>query len=291
MLLSMTGFGKATCEIKNQKLTVEIKSLNSKQFDLSSRIPNDYREKELEIRNILANKLIRGKVDISIYTEVSNADAAAAEINADVVKAYYKQLNELAAELGIVTGSELLSTILRLPDAMKTNRNELDENDWALILKTIEDAADQLVAFRQQEGKALANDIATRIYTIQNLLSQVPQYERPRIDRIKERIKGDLEEFIKLENINRDRLEQEMIFYIEKLDINEEKVRLANHCKYFLDTMNTEGAGRQLGFIAQEMGREINTLGSKANDSEMQKLVVGMKDELEKIKEQSLNVL
>ncbi|MBR5644552.1 MAG: hypothetical protein IKW77_10240, partial [Salinivirgaceae bacterium] len=236
MLLSMTGFGKATCEIKNQKLTVEIKSLNSKQFDLSSRIPNDYREKELEIRNILANKLIRGKVDISIYTEVSNADAAAAEINADVVKAYYKQLNELAAELGIVTGPELLSTILRLPDAMKTNRNELDENDWALILKTIEDAADQLVAFRQQEGKALANDIATRIYTIQNLLSQVPQYERPRIDRIKERIKGDLEEFIKLENINRDRLEQEMIFYIEKLDINEEKVRLANHCKYFLDT-------------------------------------------------------
>ena len=287
----MTGFGKATCEIKNQKLTVEIKSLNSKQFDLSSRIPNDYREKELEIRNILANKLIRGKVDISIYTEVSNADAAAAEINTDVVKAYYKQLNELAAELGIVTGPELLSTILRLPDAMKTNRNELDENDWALILKTIEDAADQLVAFRQQEGKALANDIATRIYTIQNLLSQVPQYERPRIDRIKERIKGDLEEFIKLENINRDRLEQEMIFYIEKLDINEEKVRLANHCKYFLDTMNAEGAGRQLGFIAQEMGREINTLGSKANDSEMQKLVVGMKDELEKIKEQSLNVL
>ena len=290
MLLSMTGFGKATCEIKNQKLTVEIKSLNSKQFDLSSRIPNDYREKELEIRNILANKLIRGKVDINIYTEVSNADAAA-EINTDVVKAYYQQLKQIANEIGIEPGPELLSTILRLPDAMKTGRNELDEDDWALIIRTVEEAADQLVAFRQQEGKALATDISTRIFTIQSLLAQVPQYERPRIDRIKERIKGDLEEFIKLENINRDRLEQEMIFYIEKLDINEEKVRLANHCQYFLDTMNNEGAGRQLGFIAQEMGREINTLGSKANDSEMQKLVVGMKDELEKIKEQSLNVL
>ena len=288
----MTGFGKATCEIKNQKLTVEIKSLNSKQFDLSSRIPNDYREKELEIRNILANKLIRGKVDISIYTEVSNADAAAAEINADVVKAYYKQLNELAAELGIVTVPELLSTILRLPDAMKTNRNELDENDWALILKTIEDAADQLVAFRQQEGKALANDIATRIYTIQNLLSQVPQYERPRIDRIKERIKGDLEEFIKLENINRERLEQEMIFYIEKLDVNEEKQRLTQHLNYFIETIEGNcGQGKKLGFISQEMGREINTLGSKSNHAEMQKIVVKMKDELEQIKEQVLNVM
>ena len=290
MLLSMTGFGKATCEIKNQKLTVEVKSLNSKQFDLTSRIPNDYREKEMEIRNILANKLIRGKVDISIYTEVNNVDAAA-EINTDVVKAYYQQLSKIAAELGIQTGPELLSTIIRLPDAMKTGRDELDEADWALIIKTVEDAADQLVAFRKQEGVALANDLSTRISNIQNYLAQVPQYERPRIDRIKERIKGDLEEFIKLENIIRDRLEQEMIFYIEKLDINEEKVRLANHCKYFLDSMNEEAAGRQLGFIAQEIGREINTLGSKANDSEMQKLVVCMKDELEKIKEQSLNVL
>ncbi len=286
----MTGFGKATCEIKNQKLTVEVKSLNSKQFDLTSRIPNDYREKEMEIRNILANKLIRGKVDISIYTEVNNVDAAA-EINTDVVKAYYQQLSKIAAELGIQTGPELLSTIIRLPDAMKTGRDELDEADWALIIKAVEDAADQLVAFRKQEGVALANDLSTRISNIQNYLAQVPQYERPRIDRIKERIKGDLEEFIKLENINRDRLEQEMIFYIEKLDINEEKVRLANHCKYFLDSMNEEAAGRQLGFIAQEIGREINTLGSKANDSEMQKLVVCMKDELEKIKEQSLNVL
>lgn len=286
----MTGFGKATCEIKNQKLTVEVKSLNSKQFDLTSHIPNDYREKEMEIRNILANKLIRGKADISIYTEVNNVDAAA-EINTDVVKAYYQQLSNIAAELGIQTGPELLSTIIRLPDAMKTGRDELDEADWALIIKTVEDAADQLVAFRKQEGVALAKDLSTRISNIQNYLAQVPQYERPRIDRIKERIKGDLEEFIKLENINRDRLEQEMIFYIEKLDINEEKVRLANHCKYFLDTMNEEAAGRQLGFIAQEIGREINTLGSKANDSEMQKLVVCMKDELEKIKEQSLNVL
>ena len=290
MLLSMTGFGKATCEIKNQKLTVEVKSLNSKQFDLTSRIPNDYREKEMEIRNILANKLIRGKVDISIYTEVNNVDAAA-EINTDVVKAYYQQLSKIAAKLGIQTGPELLSTIIRLPDAMKTGRDELDEADWALIIKAVEDAADQLVAFRKQEGVALAKDLSTRISNIQNYLAQVPQYERPRIDRIKERIKGDLEEFIKLENINRDRLEQEMIFYIEKLDINEEKVRLANHCKYFLDSMNEEAAGRQLGFIAQEIGREINTLGSKANDSEMQKLVVCMKDELEKIKEQSLNVL
>ncbi len=286
----MTGFGKATCELSNKKLTIEVKSLNSKQLDLNSRIPNFYREKEMEIRNLISDKLLRGKVDFSMYSELNDVESAST-INADVVKSYYSQLSKIADELGLPASADLLGTIMRLPDVLKTDHEELDDNEWSTIRKSIEDALDQLVAFRKQEGKALAKDIADHIYKIQEYLAQVPTYERPRIDRIKERIKGDLNEFIKLENINMDRLEQEMIFYIEKLDITEEKVRLANHCKYFLDTMNGDATGRQLGFIAQEMGREINTLGSKANDSEMQKLVVCMKDELEKIKEQSLNIL
>lgn len=290
MLLSMTGFGKATCELSNKKLTIEVKSLNSKQLDLNSRIPNFYREKEMEIRNLISDKLLRGKVDFSMYSELNDVESAST-INADVVKSYYSQLSKIADELGLPASADLLGTIMRLPDVLKTDHEELDDEEWSTIRKSIEDALDQLVAFRKQEGKALAKDIADHIYKIQEYLAQVSTYERPRIDRIKERIKGDLNEFIKLENINMDRLEQEMIFYIEKLDITEEKVRLANHCKYFLDTMNGDATGRQLGFIAQEMGREINTLGSKANDSEMQKLVVCMKDELEKIKEQSLNIL
>jgi len=290
MLLSMTGFGKTTCTLKNKKLTIEIKSLNSKQLDLNSRVPADYREKEMDIRNMLSNKIIRGKVDFSIYTEVCNTEAPT-EINTEIVKAYYRKLSQIADELKLNSSIELLSIAMRLPDAMKTDHEELDEQDWITLLNATEDAANQLIAFRKQEGIALAKDIADRIRNIQNLLAKVPEYETARIDRIKERIRKDLNEFIKIENINKDRFEQEMIFYIEKLDITEEKVRLANHCKYFLDTMEKEASGRQLGFIAQEMGREINTLGSKANDSEMQKIVVCMKDELEKIKEQILNVL
>jgi len=289
MLLSMTGFGKTTCEVGNKKLTIEIKSLNSKQLDLNSRVPANYRDREMEIRNILSNKLIRGKVDFTMYSEMGNTDALT-EINTDVVKTYCKQLAQIAEELKI-GATDVLSIAMRLPDAMKTEHEEINDEDWKIISNAIEDAANQLIAFRKQEGIALANDIANRIYNIQNLLAKVPEYETARIDRIKERIRKDLNEFIKAENINQDRFEQEMIFYIEKLDITEEKVRLANHCKYFLDTMQQEAQGRQLGFIAQEMGREINTLGSKANDSELQKIVVCMKDELEKIKEQILNVL
>ncbi len=289
MLLSMTGFGKTTCEVENKKLTIEIKSLNSKQLDLNSRVPANYRDREMEIRNILSNRLIRGKVDFTMYSETGNTDAPT-EINTDVVKTYCKQLSQIADELKI-GAADVLSIAMRLPDAMKTGHEEINDEDWKTISNAIEDAANQLIAFRKQEGIALADDIANRIYNIQNLLAQVPQYETARIDRIKERIRKDLNEFIKTENINQDRFEQEMIFYIEKLDITEEKVRLANHCKYFLDTMRQEAQGRQLGFIAQEMGREINTLGSKANDSELQKIVVCMKDELEKIKEQILNVL
>lgn len=289
MLLSMTGFGKTTCEVGNKKLTIEIKSLNSKQLDLNSRVPANYRDREMEIRNILSNKLIRGKVDFTMYSEMGNTDALT-EINTDVVKTYCKQLAQIAEELKI-GATDVLSIAMRQPDAMKTEHEEINDEDWKIISNAIEDAANQLIAFRKQEGIALANDIANRIYNIQNLLAKVPEYETARIDRIKERIRKDLNEFIKAENINQDRFEQEMIFYIEKLDITEEKVRLANHCKYFLDTMQQEAQGRQLGFIAQEMGREINTLGSKANDSELQKIVVCMKDELEKIKEQILNVL
>lgn len=290
MLLSMTGFGKASCEVNNKKLTIEIRSLNSKQLDYNSRIPGYYREKEIEIRNLLSAMVIRGKVDFTMYSEVNNAEAAA-EINTDVVKAYYKQLSQIANEIGIDTPTDLLASIMRLPDTLKNDHEVLDESEWEVIKTTIIEAINQLIAFRQQEGVALAKDIATRIENIKNLLAEVPKYETARITRIKERIKTDLLEFIKPDSINQDRFEQEMIFYIEKLDITEEKVRLANHCEYFLNTMQQEAAGRQLGFIAQEMGREINTLGSKANDSELQKIVVCMKDELEKIKEQVLNVL
>jgi uncharacterized protein (TIGR00255 family) len=291
MLVSMTGYGKANCELGNKKLAIEIKSLNSKQFDLNTRLPGFYREKEMEVRNLLSGQLDRGKVDFTMYSEMSAVENGSV-INTDLVKMYFNQLAVVAKDLNLAASAELLSVVMRLPDVMKTEREELSEDEWLQIIPGIQSAIDSVIVFRKQEGQALAKDIAGRIHIIMNYLEQIEPLEKPRIIRIKERIKTNLAEFIDAENIDKNRLEQELIFYIEKLDVTEEKVRLTNHCQYFLKTMELdEPVGRKLGFISQEMGREINTLGSKANDSDMQKLVIKMKDELEKIKEQVLNVL
>lgn len=291
MLVSMTGFGKATCELENKKLTIEIKSLNSKQLDINSRIPGFYREKEIEIRNLISKSLARGKVDFSLYAEVAGVEGNSV-INAEIVKAYFKQLKPLADEFGVQNGNELLATIMRLPDTLKTEREELDEAEWKVVSESIQKALNDLMSFRNQEGVALTKDIQERVLSIQQLLSQVEPLENNRMDRVKKRLRNNLKELMESDEIDENRFEQELIFYLEKYDITEEKVRLANHCKYFLSTMQlNEPVGKKLGFITQEIGREINTLGSKANDADLQKLVVLMKDELEKIKEQLLNVL
>jgi len=288
----MTGFGKAVCELENKNLVIEIKSLNSKQLDLNCRMPSFYREKEFEVRNMVNNSMIRGKVDFVMYSEMSNLETVST-INAETVKVYYEQLVSVSQQLGVDSSSaQMFEMAMRMPDVLKTEHEDLTEDEWSIVAKSVQQAIDALVAFRTQEGAALEKDLTKRINLIQSLLAKVPEYERPRIDRIKERIKGDIAELVGLENLDKNRLEQELIFYIEKLDITEEKVRLANHCDYFLKTMQQGGpVGRQLGFVAQEIGREINTLGSKANDSDLQIIVVAMKDELEKIKEQILNVL
>jgi uncharacterized protein (TIGR00255 family) len=287
----MTGYGKALCEIGNKKLTIEIKSLNSKQLDLNTRLPGFYREKEIEVRNLISRRLERGKVDFSLYAEVTGSENNSV-INTEIVKNYYQQLSKISNELGIGSKTELLQIIMRLPDVLKTEREELDEGEWKLILEGIEKSMDELNKFRAQEGKALEKDITERTQIILDLLKQVDPLEKQRIIKVRERLRQNLKELSENDEYDENRFEQELIFYIEKLDITEEKIRLANHCEYFINNLgNEENVGKKLGFITQEMGREINTLGSKANDSDMQKLVIKMKDELEKIKEQLLNVL
>ena len=288
----MTGFGKATLELENKKVSIEIKSLNSKQLDINTRIPNLYKEKDLVLRNEIKNKLERGKVEFSIFIESIGSDKEA-KINKPIVQEYYQQLLELSKELGIAMDKEpILQTIVKLPDALKVEYQELDEEEWNKIFNGFILALKELISFRQQEGTALQTDIFGRIENIENLLNEVAQYESKRIDTVKTRINDNLNDFVEKQNVDKNRFEQEIIYYLEKLDITEEKVRLANHCKYFIETANSNDAvGKKLGFIAQEIGREINTLGSKANDSDIQKIVIQMKDELEKIKEQILNVL
>ena len=284
MLISMTGFGKAICELGSKKLTIEIKSLNSKQLDINSRMPGFYREKEIEVRNLISKKLERGKIDFAMYAEVTGTENNSV-INAELVKAYYHQLAKVSEELGIDNKSELLQIVMRLPDTLKTEREELDENEWLDVVKFIEAALDELIKFRIQEGRALEKDIVERIEIIKDLLKQIDPLEKQRIERFKDRLRQNLRELSENDEYDENRFEQELIFYLEKLDITEEKVRLANHCEYFVKNVNKdETVGKKLGFISQEMGREINTLGSKANDSDMQKLVIKMKDELEKIK-------
>jgi len=287
----MTGYGRVVADIPGKKVTVEVKTLNSKQLDLSVRLPSYYREKELEIRNLLSKTLIRGKVDFSMYVEVVS-EATNVSINEPVYKSYFNQLNQIYSNLHIEMPSEVHSGILRLPDVLSTVHEELNESEWENIRKIIEQAIAACDKYREEEGQSLLNDFNERISDIQNLLEQIFPLEQMRIDSIRQRIRTKLDEFIDKDSIDENRFEQELIHFLDKIDINEEMVRLANHCKYFVTTMSDEGGnGKKLGFIGQEIGREINTLGAKANDAAMQKIVVLMKDQLEKIKEQSLNVL
>ena len=291
MIKSMTGYGKAECELAQKKITIEVKSLNSKVLDVNTRIPGVYREKEIDIRRELSDKLIRGKVDLSIFSESLGVESNSA-INSSMVKSYFNQLSQISNELSIPVSEITLQIIMQLPEVVKTTRDEFDESEWKLILGAIREALNGLDTFRVQEGLSLYTDIILNLNTITTLLDQIAPYELERTSKVKERILDGLKDLSSPEGVDHNRLEQEMIFYLEKLDINEEKVRLGNHCSFFLETLElNEPVGKKLGFIAQEIGREINTLGSKANHTEMQKLVIGMKDALERIKEQLLNAL
>ena len=292
MIQSMTGYGKATAELSDKKINVEIKSLNSKAMDLSTRIAPLYREKEIEIRNEIAKALERGKVDFSLWIDKKDACELITPINQDVVVAYYERIRTISETTGIPAPEDWFSTLLRMPDVMtKNDIQELSEEEWKAVHATVLQAIQNLVDFRIQEGAALEKKFREKISNIAKLLTSVDPYEKERVEKIKERITDALEKTISVD-YDKNRLEQELIYYIEKLDINEEKQRLSNHLKYFINTMEDgSGQGKKLGFIAQEMGREINTLGSKSNHAEMQKIVVQMKDELEQIKDQVLNVM
>lgn len=286
----MTGFGKVTAELPSKKVTVEIKALNSKQLDLSTRIPSIYKDKEMELRSLLLQSLERGKVEFTIYIEYIGKNTPT-QINLSAVENYYNQIKDIAEKLGIAVPSDWFQTLLRMPDAIKSETVEPDETEWEVVYEAVKDAIKQLCDFRIQEGAMLQKLFEQKIANITALLHQVSEYEGERLEKIKTRIMDNLQK-IAGQDYDKNRFEQEMIYYIEKLDVNEEKNRLDNHLKYFLSTMdNGHGQGKKLGFIAQEMGREINTLGSKSNHAEMQKIVVQMKDKLEQIKEQVLNVL
>lgn len=286
MIHSMTGFGKACLQLPTKKITIEVKSLNSKNLDLNVRLPLSYREKELTLRNQIALELERGKVDFSLFCEIT-AEETSSKINAPIVLAYIEQMKAIIPN---ADATELMKMAVRMPDALKVERSDFDETEWKEIEVVIQEAIQSMKAFRVSEGKSLENDFRARIANIFTYMDQVSLLDKERIVSVKERLRANLLE-LQL-NIDENRFEQEVIYYLEKLDITEEKVRLSKHLEYFLETLGgTEANGRKLGFIAQEMGREINTMGSKSNHAEMQKIVVKMKDELEKIKEQVLNVL
>jgi len=287
----MTGYGKAVCVLPQKKVNIEIRSLNSKQLDINTRIPGMYREKEIEIRNRISNRLFRGKIDISFFVEADMPDKVT-KVNTGIIESYFEQLKPVAKKLNIEQSVDFLRIIMPLPDTTKTEQAELDEKEWAELLIAIDKALDDIVEFRKQEGLSLMKEVAQRIENISNLLEDVEPLEKGRIEKIKERIKDGLQFLNDKTNVDENRFEQELIYYLEKLDITEEKVRLANHLNYFMETIETDKpVGKKLGFITQEIGREINTLGSKANDAGLQRIVIRMKDELEKIKEQILNVL
>lgn len=291
MIQSMTGYGKATVTFGDKKINVEIKSLNSKALDLSTRIAPLYREKEMEIRNRIAKILERGKVDFSLWIE-KEAGESATPINAALVENYYKQINAIAEAYHIPAPEDWFATLLRMPDVLtRVEVQELSEEEWSVASQAIDEALQHLVDFRKQEGAALEKKFREKVDNIERLLHSLETYEKERVTKIRERITDALEKTIQ-KDYDKNRLEQELIYYIEKLDINEEKQRLANHLNYFRETLeNGHGQGKKLGFIAQEMGREINTTGSKSNHALMQNIVVQMKDELEQIKEQVLNVM
>lgn len=291
MIRSMTGFGKIEFEVGTKKITLEIKSLNSKQLDINTRIPSMYREKDLEIRRLISEMLTRGKVDFALYLDNLGTESTS-RINAVIIKDYYGQLKTVYRELGLTIDESIMQSIMRLPETVKMVYDELDETEWLTVRENLIKTLEELNRFRDQEGLALKADIDTNIANILDLLNQVEPFETQRMENVKTKIKDSLDALQLNGNLDKNRFEQELIYYMEKLDINEEKVRLANHCSYFTETMNEdEPSGRKLGFIAQEIGREINTLGSKANESNLQRIVVQMKDNLEKIKEQVLNVL
>jgi len=285
MIQSMTGYGKTVLQLPTKKITIELKSLNSKNLDLNVRIPSYYREKELHIRKKLASALVRGKVDFSVFIE-NNGVELSSKINENVIKEYMSQLRKIVDSNEV----ELLKMAVKLPDSLKTEREELDEKEWAQINVALENTIDEITTYRIDEGKVLLEDFVLRISIIEDLLEKVIEVDPQRIEQVKEKLRKSIAELET--NIDQNRFEQELIYYIEKLDITEEKVRLKNHLDYFKKALESDDSnGKKLGFITQEIGREINTIGSKSNFAPMQKLVVQMKDELEKIKEQNLNVL
>ena len=290
MIRSMTGFGSAAIDFQNKTISVEIKSVNSKFMDLNLRLPSIYKEKEMELRTELARFIERGKCEVSFSIESQEA-AKKTTINRQLAKAYFEELKSLDAELNLSTPN-YLQIILPLPDVMMNDKTILSDEEWLAVSQVMKMASDAFQNFRTNEGAALQKDIEGRIAAITEGLKEISKYESGRIDIVRKRLQSNLEEFIQVNNIDRNRFEQELIFYIEKFDISEEKVRLKSHCDYFLKTMKEDpSAGKKLSFIAQEIGREINTIGSKANDADMQKAVVVIKDELEKIKEQVLNIV
>lgn len=288
MIQSMTGYGKSVLQLPTKKVTIEIKSLNSKNLDLNVRIPSYYKEKELDVRKILAKSLVRGKVDFSIFVEMT-ADETSTTVNEGVVKTYMQQLKNVV-ETGRATDVELLKMAISMPDALKTEREELDEKEWNLINQHVDEALKNIIQYRVDEAASLEVDFRERITNIRKYLEEVKSFDADRVENVKTRLQKAIDD-LKVDT-DQNRFEQELIYYLEKLDINEEKVRLENHLNYFLETLATEDSnGKKLGFIVQEMGREINTTGSKANFAPMQKAVIQMKNELEQIKEQILNVL
>ncbi len=291
MIKSMTGYGKAIAETAQKKITIEVKSLNSKQLDLNTKLPWLYKEKEPEIRNLVSQKLDRGKIDLTIFFDLHDEEVNTV-INKSAVRNYYRQFMDIASELKIDLDDQIFSAIMKLPDTLKTDKPELPEEEWELAKSKILESISLLDQYRTEEGASIMSDLNKCIGKILSMLQSVESFENGRIVKIREKLLALLAENIGSESVDRNRFEQELIFYLEKFDINEEKVRLKTHCDYFLETMNTPSPnGKILNFIAQEIGREINTIGSKANDASIQKLVVMMKDELEKIKEQSMNVL
>jgi uncharacterized protein (TIGR00255 family) len=290
MMKSMTGYGRAEGVIGNRKFTVELKSLNSKQFDLNVRMPSIYKEKEIDLRNWLTERILRGKVDVSVFYEAESAEKRVS-LNKSLMLAYFQDLKDIAESVG-QQQVDYMSLLMRIPDAIKPEREELDENEWSTIMQLIQSAERAFDAYRVQEGNGLSVDFEARIAEILAMEAGLDSLANARIEKIRERIQQNLEEVVEVDKIDRNRFEQELIYYIEKIDVNEERSRLIANCNYFLEILRgPSGQGKKLGFIAQEIGREINTLGSKANDSDMQRIVVQMKDELEKIKEQVLNVL
>jgi uncharacterized protein (TIGR00255 family) len=291
MIKSMTGYGKAIAETPQKKITIEIKSLNSKQLDLNTKLPWLYKEKEPEIRNLISQRLDRGKIDFSVYCDMLD-DEVVTVINKSAVRNYYNQFKEIAAELKIDLDDQIFTAIMKLPDTLKTEKPDMPEVEWEIVKNQIIESITMLDLYRIEEGNSIMLDFKKCIGKILSLLDTVQTFETGRITKIREKLMSLLEENLGPEKVDKNRFEQEIILYLEKYDINEEKVRLKTHCDYFIETINTPSPnGKILNFIAQEIGREINTIGSKANDASIQKLVVMMKDELEKIKEQTLNVL